>query len=182
MLYVYQVIVEIHVADITITLKRLQLGVTQEVLLNSTVTATTLLIAILVYRILIEEYHDVGLAIYQTPHIGLTMTEVGLESLPCLIYVYVGTRSQGSILQCLVKPTLLDKQTIRRLDGNEYATLRLLCFWLGCWLRWDFNIICLFICRCSFYFNRDNCIIGMLLEPRIELLVWNTLVNTKGIN
>ncbi|CUP51928.1 Uncharacterised protein [Segatella copri] len=100
MLYVYQVIVEIHVADITITLKRLQLGVTQEVLQNSTVTATTLLIAILVYRILIEEYHDVGLAIYQTPHIGLTMTEVGLESLPCLIYVYVGTRSQGSVLQC----------------------------------------------------------------------------------
>ncbi len=75
-----------------------------------------------------------------------------------------------------------DKQTIRRLDGNEYATLRLLCFWLGCWLRWDFNIICLFICRCSFYFNRDNSILGMLLEPRIELLVWNTLVNTKGIN
>ena len=75
-----------------------------------------------------------------------------------------------------------DKQTIRRLDGNEYATLRLLCFWLGCWLRWGFNIICLFICRCSFYLNRDNCILGMLLEPRIELLVWNTLVNTKGIN
>ena len=23
---------------------------------------------------------------------------------------------------------------------------------------------------------------AMLLEPRIELLVWNTLVNTKGIN
>ena len=33
-----------------------------------------------------------ALSIYQTPHIGLTMTEVGLESLPCLIYVYVGTR------------------------------------------------------------------------------------------
>ena len=27
-----------------------------------------------------------------------------------------------------------------------------------------------------------NSILGMLLEPRIELLVWNTLVNTKGIN
>ena len=76
-----------------------------------------------------------ALSIYQTPHIGLTMTEMSLESLPCLIYVYVGTRSQGSVLQCLVKPTLLDKQSIRRLDGNEYATLRLLCFWLGCWLR-----------------------------------------------
>ena len=106
--------------------------ITQEVLQNSTVTATTLQIAILVYCILIEEYHDVDLSIYQTPHIGLTMAEMSLESLPCLIYVYVATRSQGSILQCLVKPTLLDKQSIRRLDGNEYATLRLLCFWLGC--------------------------------------------------
>ena len=96
------------------------------------------------------------------------MAEMSLESLPCLIYVYVGTRSQGSILQCLVKPTLLDKQSIRRLDGNEYATLRLLCFWLGCWLRWDFNIICLFICRCSLYINRNNSILGMLLEPRIS--------------
>ena len=106
-----------------------------------------------------------ALSIYQTPHIGLTMTEMSLESLPYLIYVYVGTRSQGSVLQCLVKPTL-----------------RLLCFWLGCWLRWGFNIICLFICRCSLYLNRNNSILGMLLEPRIELLVWNTLVNTKGIN
>lgn len=63
MVYVHKFIVQIGVHVVVVTLKRFQLGITDKVRQYVSAASAILPIAVLIFRILIEEYNDTSFLI-----------------------------------------------------------------------------------------------------------------------
>lgn len=91
MVYVHKFIAQIGVHVIAVTLQRLQLSITDKLRLYVSATSAMLLIAVLVFRILIEEDDDTDFHIDQTPHVSLAFLIYGTVAQARFVYIYVCT-------------------------------------------------------------------------------------------
>ena len=92
MIHLHQFLIKIHIDITTIALQRLDLGIAQKILQDTTATAALMLGTILIKEVLKEENHNTSFLVNKAPHIRFPMAEVGLVTTPRLINIHIRTR------------------------------------------------------------------------------------------